>query len=179
MAALTGLGINALRAGNTDQALLLNERALAAARETGVDEHLWAPLANLGLTYLARGEHTTSATYFKENLAITIKLGMRRDIHEPFEGLAVIAEAAGDSSSAALLAGMGDALRRASGEKMLASERARYLPVLDRLREDLGPDDFTKQWDRGRELRADDALEQALLVAERYATPIRSATDRA
>lgn len=177
-AALTGLGINALRAGNTGQALLLHERVLAAARETGVDEHLWAPLANLGLTYLARGEHAASAAYFKENLLITTKLRLRRDIHEPFEGLAVISQAAGDASTAALLAGAADALRRASGEGMLPDERAHYLPILDRVREKLGPEEFAKHWDRGRALSADDALEQALKVADGYATTLDSSADR-
>jgi predicted ATPase/class 3 adenylate cyclase/tetratricopeptide (TPR) repeat protein len=170
MSALTTLGINALRAGNPDEALALHRQVLAAAREIASDQELWAPLGNLGMTYLARGEHATSAAYFKEHLEVTTRMGQRRDIHEPFEGLAVIAYTAGDATSAALLAGAADAQRHRSGEKMVAAESARYLPVLDRLREALGPDEFAKHWDRGHELTADQALETALRIAARYGT---------
>jgi hypothetical protein len=52
---------------------------------------------------------------------------------------------------------------------MLPSERARYLPVLDRLRAELSPTEFTKQWDLGQELGPEEAVALALETAERYA----------
>ncbi|HEX6480100.1 MAG TPA: tetratricopeptide repeat protein [Ktedonobacteraceae bacterium] len=155
---LTNLGIMRLEQGDDAQAARLCEESLALRREMGDKGGSAHTLLMLGRVALSGHQYQQADTYYKESLALCQDLGEKEGIALALEGLAGIAAALGQASSAAKLVGRAETLRDATDVALSPLDRAFNERTLASIRARLAEHVFQTERDQGRAL----TLEQAL-----------------
>jgi hypothetical protein len=119
--------------------------------------------AYLGRLRIDDGELEMAATLLTDSLDRFLRMGDREDTALCLEGIAALVAAQGDAESAVELFGAGRRIR-ASVIPAFSSENLDYLgtdPVVDTLRDSLGPERFTEAMERGKALRSREAIASA------------------
>jgi DNA-binding CsgD family transcriptional regulator len=131
------------------------------------------------LTYVAykRGDYGRAAELARETLALRWEHRGLAVIPSLFEDLADIAGLTGHPPAAARLYGAAEALREALGLPIAPFYRPDYEREVAVTRQALPPEVFAAAWSAGRELPLDEAVAEALALAERLAAPAADGPD--
>jgi predicted ATPase/DNA-binding CsgD family transcriptional regulator len=152
---------------NHAEAVPLLERSVAMSREQADLRNLANSLCNLGHSMLALNDPKRAAEYFAESLQLRQALGNTLAMAECFEGFAALASAAGRPRRAARLYGAAEAIREATGFKLLdPADRAVWERHLEQVQKRLGPSRFSTEWAAGRDLSPHEAAKFALSDSE-------------
>jgi len=171
-ASLHNLGTVALDQGDHERARAALEEGLVWARR-GNNRYL----AHSALLYLSRvafeqGDYARAAALRREELAVQQELAPTSPVGAAgcLEGVALLAVVQKQSRPAARLFGaMTTLLERAEDADRL--ERKRIAPWVAAAREDLGEEGFTSEWEAGRALSLETALDEAAALLSTWRWP--------
>jgi ATP/maltotriose-dependent transcriptional regulator MalT len=172
--ALRSLGWLALNQGATDRAAALLEESLALYRKHGYVQYIAWALHSLGSVALLQGNNDHAAALCVESLTMGRKVGDRYIIAWCLEDVAGVAMVQGDPLHSALLMGAAEGLRTAIGARLLAFDRVRYERTVAAVRAALDTVAFAAAWAAGQALPLEQAIAEALGVADRVTS--RTAT---
>jgi non-specific serine/threonine protein kinase len=172
--ALRSLGWLALNQGATDRAAALLEESLALYRKHGYVQYIAWALHSLGSVALLQGNNDHAAALCVESLTLGRKVGDRYIIAWCLEDVAGVAMVQGDPLHSALLMGAAEGLRTAIGARLLAFDRVRYERTVAAVRAALDTVAFAAAWAAGQALPLEQAIAEALGVADRVTS--RTAT---
>ncbi len=161
--ALCALGNLARAAGDRNLADSLLTEALSMSQRMDDTWGMARAEAYLGRLRIDDGELEAAATLLTDSLDRFLRMGDREDTALCLEGIAALVAAQGDAESAVELFGAGRRIR-ASVIPAFSSENLDYLgtdPVVDTLRDSLGPERFTEAMERGKALRSGEAIASA------------------
>lgn len=161
--ALCALGNLARAAGDRSLADSLLTEALSMSQRMDDTWGVARAEAYLGRLRIDDSELEMAATLLTDSLDRFLRMGDREDTALCLEGIAALVAAQGDAESAVELFGAGRRIR-ASVIPAFSSENLDYLgtePVVERLRDSLGPERFTEAMERGRALRTREAIASA------------------
>jgi non-specific serine/threonine protein kinase len=167
---LTNLGMMRLEEGDNAQAARLCEESLALRREIGDKGGSTHTLLTLGRVALSGHQYQQADTYYKESLALCRDLAEKEGIARALEGLAGIAAALGQASSAARLLGTAETLHDTTDVALSPLDRAFNERTFASIRARLAEHVFQTERDQGRAL----TLEQALALLEPLAPTMQS-----
>jgi predicted ATPase/class 3 adenylate cyclase len=119
--------------------------------------------SELGHIYRQMGDFSASSKIYRETIQLWYDLGMRAAIANQLECFAFIARAEGNAQRAVQLLGAAESLREQINSVMTDYERFEYEQELTSLKENIKDQDFGRQWQAGRRLSIDQAVELALI----------------
>lgn len=138
----------------------------------GIQLRLPSLLHNLGYLALREGDPKRAHDLFQESLRLFVRRGDQRGIAECVAGIAAARGARGQPEEAARLFGAAQTLFRISGTVMWRANELDHERNLQRVRIQLGADQFDGSFERGRAMRAEEALALAARgTAEAEALP--------
>ena len=144
--------------------------ALAISREHGDRDQMAISLHNLGRYALARSAWEESGAFFAESLELGGELGYRELLANCLLGCGELAVAQDDPASACRLLGAGAALFAELGVPPGPEEQEGEHRAVERLREQLGPDELELRLQEGRQLAWGDAVREAVELARSIAS---------
>ena len=156
------LGLAHLCAGDTDRARTAIAEALRAYEEIGDQRFHARCLGYLGHAALIERDPDRAGALLRNCLTVFRDLAEPGGTAEGLVGLAAVYALQGNATRAALLAGAAERLRdNYAGRQLPLDERVsgRYLAVAETL---LGPEEWSRVWAEGRDLRLDLAIDLAL-----------------
>jgi predicted ATPase/DNA-binding XRE family transcriptional regulator len=156
------LGLAYLCVGNTHRARAGIGEALQAYEEIGDQRFHARCLAYLGHAGLIDRDPDRAGALIRNSLATFHDLAEPGGTAEGLVGLAAVHALQGNPTRAALLGGAAERLRESyAGRQLPLDERisGRYLAVAETV---LGPEEWSRAWAEGRELRLDPAIDLAL-----------------
>jgi predicted ATPase/class 3 adenylate cyclase/Tfp pilus assembly protein PilF len=165
-ATLGNLGVVAHQSGDFTQARVYYEESLAGFRALGDLRGVAGTLGNLGTTARLLGNLPEAAALQQEALAIAQDAGDQVGIATELEGIAAVAVAAGISERAVRLIGAAADLRETTGASIPPDDRPDYERTLAAARAQLGPARFEEARDAGHGLRLEEAVTEALALAQ-------------
>jgi tetratricopeptide (TPR) repeat protein len=165
--ALQSLGWVALNQRATAHAAALLEESLALYQQQGNSQYIAWALHSLGSVALQQGTNERAAALCVESLALGRKAGDRYIIAWCLEDIAGVAIAQGNPGAAARLLGATEGLRASIGARLLAFDRARSERTVAAARAALETVVFAAAWAAGRALPLEQAIAEALAVADR------------
>jgi len=171
--ALFDLGLAARDRGNDDEAVALHEQSLALFRNQGLRWGIAWQQWSLGVLAHRRGDDARAREYFAESLALYRALDDRQGIAQSMEGLATIAFVVGRLREAARMLSAAVALRAGLGAPLAISDRREYQRTLEGVKASLAAEEFEREWNSGRHLESDDAIQLALDAAQPAITRVR------
>lgn len=163
---LGNLGLVAQQAGDLDRARTYFEESLASFRELGDRRGVAIALDNLGLVARAAGDLPRAARFHGEALALTQELGDRIGLAFGLEGIAIVASESGDVEQMVRLYGAADSLREAIGAPLPPENQDEFERAAATARDHLGEARYAERWRDGQILAPDDAVREALALAE-------------
>jgi predicted ATPase/class 3 adenylate cyclase len=166
---LNNLGMLAAESGDVDRARAYLEETLVIDRELGDPSGISDSLGNLAGLIAPTGDVARAAALDAEALEMRRDLGDRLSIAHSLDSIAATASRAGIPESGARLYGASQRLREELGAPIPASELTRYQTGLDITRSALGEEASERAWAAGRALPLDDAITEALRVAQEIA----------
>jgi predicted ATPase/class 3 adenylate cyclase/DNA-binding CsgD family transcriptional regulator len=153
--ALALQGEIALAQGETTTARRLIEQSHTLWQEIDNQQMLASTRALLAKVVAAQGDHTAARTAYEESLLRGLAVA---DIAPALEGLAVVAEAQGETTWAVRLLAAAAALRDSFGAPLPPVSRAGYEHSLADARAQLGEQAFAVAWAGGRGMTWEQAL---------------------
>jgi predicted ATPase/DNA-binding CsgD family transcriptional regulator len=170
-ASLTHLGQAVWGMGDLERAAEICERSHLVCSETG-DQFQEAVVAGyLGLIACEVGDHSIAADWLATAGRLWAEVGNQENIAEWLAEVATLAAARGPARQAARLFGAAAALRDRLGHTYLLPERATFERAEESLRVTLGADPFSAELDRGRQLPADAAVDEAFSILDTMLLP--------
>lgn len=163
---LYDLGLASRDRGHDDEAISLHEQSLALFSKQGYRWGTAWALWNLGVLAHRRGDDVRARDRFAESLAVYRGLDDRRGIAQSLEGLAAVTFVAGKLREAARVLSAADALRAGLGAPMALSDRREYDRTLEGVKASMAIDEFEREWNSGRSLEPDEAIQLALDAAQ-------------
>jgi predicted ATPase/class 3 adenylate cyclase len=160
--ALSGLGTALSTDGDHAGARALKEEALTAFRQTGDKWVISLMTLSLMRVTLAQGDFAAARPLLVEALAISEELGNEWSLPYVLEGFGNIAVGESDPARAVRLFGAAAFLRERLGLSLGPGERPLYERAVEQMRAALPPEEFANQWQAGRALSTDEALQLAL-----------------
>jgi predicted ATPase/DNA-binding SARP family transcriptional activator len=164
--ALRSLGWLALHQGDEARAVALLEESLALYQQQGNSQYIAWALHSLGSVALLQGHTERAAALCVESLALGRNVGDRYIIAWCLEDIAGVAIAHGAPEHAARLLGAAEGLRAIIGARLLAFDRARYERTVAAASAALEAAAFAAAWAAGRGLPLEQAIAEALGVAD-------------
>lgn len=144
-----------------DEALALHEQSLTLFR---THRHPWGmawQLWSLGVLAHRRGDDAHAREHFAESLMLYRAFDDRRGIAQALEGFASVAFTAGRFRETARVLAAAEAVRAGAGAPLPFSERQQHERMLDSAKASMSPEDFEREWNSGRRLRLDEAIQVA------------------
>ena len=163
---LSNLGIVARKQGDYIQAMALYEEALALQRELGDKGGTAGSLNNLGNVAREQGDYTRAVALYEEALALWRELGDKWGTAHSLEGLARTAAKMREPVWAVKLFGMAASLSDAIQAPLPPNDRADHDRTVVEVRNQMEEAAFTEAWHAGRALAWEEAVAQALALAE-------------
>jgi predicted ATPase/class 3 adenylate cyclase len=163
---LNNLGVTADDRGDLDRARQLYEEALELQRESGDTQSIAIYLGNLGEVVRDQGDFAGASAYYRESLHLWHQLKDRWNLTATLDGMAGLAISTGQPERAARLLGAAAGLRDAVKAILPANERADHEKNVAAIRDTLGDAALDEAWDLGRALTLDDAVAEALALAD-------------
>jgi len=124
----------------------------------GIAESLY----NLGELAIRQGQYNQAHTHHSQSLVIRQKLGDRIDIADSLEGLAALATTQKELVRAARLLGAARSLREEINVPTSPAKQKKLETAISHTRPAMGEKAFAKEWDKGRALTLDEAIDYAL-----------------
>jgi tetratricopeptide (TPR) repeat protein len=147
------------------EARLLLQESLTIRRQLGDKAGLALSLNTLADVVLDEGKFTDARPLLDESLAINRDLGDQTAIAYLIEDYAGLATAEGDCEKALQLAGFAAALRESIGAPLPPAEQSRVDRMIAPARAALPASSASVEWETGRSLGLDRAIELALSAA--------------
>jgi tetratricopeptide (TPR) repeat protein len=151
--------------GEYAEARQLLQESLTIRRQLGDKAGLALSLNTLADVVLDEGKHADARPLLDESLGINRELGDQTAIAYLLEDYAGLAAAEARHEKALQLAGFAAALREAIGAPLPPSEQARVDRMIAPARRSLPEGAGTSQWEAGRALGLEEAIELALSTA--------------
>jgi predicted ATPase/DNA-binding SARP family transcriptional activator len=158
---LLSLGMLSFAQGDLQRAQAMHEEGLAIAEEFGDTQVLALELSHLAVVALARGNNADAVTRFGRSAALHWEHHDTQSLADALDGLAV-ASAQADPERSALLFGATQALRQTLGAPLLPLYHTLHANAVAAARNALGEASFAAQWERGRALPLESAVQLAL-----------------
>jgi len=158
---LDSLGVLASGRGELAKARAYLEEALALQRELGLKGRT-GTLISLGDLARQTGDLNAARALLSESISLCRELGGQRSLAFALEGFAHLAQAEGRNERAVRHFGAADALREKLGTPRGSTDSVETDRALADLRAALGEDVFTRDWEAGRAMDADEAAAYAL-----------------
>jgi hypothetical protein len=168
---LGNLGLVVGHHGDLTRALALHEEALALSRELGDRRGIAIGLSNLANLARERGDQIEAATHLRECLLVRSELGDQVGVIVSLEGIAAVAVAQGQPEPATRLYAVATAWREAMSAPLAPNDQEQYERDLAAVRGELGEDAFDAAWDAGWALSPEEAVTEALAVADELGAP--------
>ena len=143
---LSYLAMAASRMQDDERARTLADEALHLCRQAEFATGMAITFGRLGSQAFKEGRHEEAEHFFREALALRLKLDDRYGMANQLTEFAYVVAACGDAERAARLDGAAAALRQVTGAKITEAHRADYDRLVDDLRETLGQDQFEAAW---------------------------------
>lgn len=150
--------------------------ALPLLRELGDAVGIARALHGLGVVARHRGEAEQARVFHRESLEVARERGARLEVSDAMEGLAGVASVQGRPREAARLLGAAEALRQEIGTNLSTGSRLAQIQDARALRAQLKEDGFEAACDEGRALTLEQAVEEAMAVADEPVPPKVTAT---
>ncbi len=138
------------------------EESLMLSREIGEKRTMTMALGNLGHVALHEGNCERAAMLFSEALGLAQQLVHKVAIAEYLAGLAGVAALEGRHERAARLLGASRSLLSLLGTSLAPPDQTEYELTMSAIRSALNEGTFKEEWDVGRAMGLDEAIEQAL-----------------
>jgi predicted ATPase/class 3 adenylate cyclase len=127
--------------------------------------------ANLARTDLAQiesrqGHYAEAMELYKSAILVWQDLGLQAAIARPFECLALIAAARGNTQHAARLSAAAQRLREQTGSALTLDEQIEYAQTLEKVRTQLGAERFQSSWAAGQAMTMPEAIAFAIALPE-------------
>ena len=167
--ALRFLGAAQGHAGALDEATATLEEALALFRELGGVWGETSTLLDLAEVARAGGDLERTARLHGDSLLVRRETDVLGDAYVELVGIAQIAWAKGFFEPAARLLGAEDAYRADFGSVGWGATPARREQTRQALLEQLGDDQFRQAWDAGSALSIEEAIDEAITLADELA----------
>ena len=148
--ACSGLGELAVRQGELDTATTWLEKSLGLRQELGDRLGIAASLGSLAWVALRRNDLGHAATILRESLIIRQDIEEQGGIAWCLEKLAEIAQLNRDAVGAVRILGVAATIRARGGSVIDPADQPRYRRMIERLRDELGPDIFEAVWSEGQ-----------------------------
>lgn len=156
------LGIVTRMQGNYSRSAALLTEALDRRRRFGSRQGVAASLTELGCTVMAEGDLAQAARMLHESLILFREIGGCRGTAGCLESVARLAALLDRPEETARVLGAAAALREATGEPLMPSERAAHESMTEAARATLGNDLFAAAWTDGQRCSLDEAYVLAL-----------------
>ena len=159
---LNNLGLLASAASDTERARRLHEESLGIRRAM---QDRWAismSLNNLGSLAAEEGDYDVARALQSESLTIRREIGDRAGIAYSLEAFGALAAHKGQLDRAARILGAAEAIRETIGAALPPGSRAAYDRVLEVLGRASNGREYEEQWQRGRAMSLEEAIEFAL-----------------
>ncbi|HEX6033331.1 MAG TPA: tetratricopeptide repeat protein, partial [Anaerolineales bacterium] len=148
--------------GEYGEARLLLQESLLIRRQLGDKAGLALSLNTLADVVLDEGKFGDARPLLDESLALSRELGDQTAIAYLIEDYAGLAAAEAQPEKALRLAGFAHALRESIGAPLPPSEQARVDRMIAPARQSLPESSVTLEWENGRALELEPAIELAL-----------------
>ncbi len=159
--ALFDLGLAARDQGRDGEAEALHQQSLALFRSRGNRWGIAWQLWSIGVLAHRRGDDARAHEHFAESLALYCALDDRRGIAQSLEGLAAIAFRSGRISKAARVLSAADAVRAGLGAPLVLSDIRESQRMLESVKASMAAEEFEREWNNGRSLGLDGAIQLA------------------
>jgi len=159
---LSNLGAVAEGQGDYDRAQACYEQSLKNRRDRQDPMGIAESLHNLGALAARRCEYGKARAYYEQSLTIRRKLGDRMDIAHSLEGLGTLATVCGESTRAAILLGAATSLRTEIKAPTSPAKQQKLNTAISKTRSELGESVFSREWEKGRAMSLDQAIDYAL-----------------
>ncbi|KPL02140.1 MAG: hypothetical protein AMJ90_06635 [candidate division Zixibacteria bacterium SM23_73_2] len=159
---LDSLGVVAEHQGDYSTAHEYHQEALKNRRERQDPMGIAESLYNLGELAIRQGQYNQAHTHHSQSLVIRQKLGDRIDIADSLEGLAALATTQKELVRAARLLGAARSLREEINVPTSPAKQKKLETAISHTRPAMGEKAFAKEWDKGRALTLDEAIDYAL-----------------
>lgn len=158
--ALQGLGELLIALGDMDAAISVLERTMAL-HETLGDRHSHAG-ARLSLAAIAvrQADPARARTLYEQALRASLELGSRLHVIQGLEGVGKLSLLERNATQAARMLGAADAIRGEVHSPIAPSLQDEFVETITRTRDALGEDLFLVEWERGRKLTPEQAIEE-------------------
>ena len=157
-----GMGHIAAVMGDLETARAAFRRSGETAKQLGNKRAELSSQSDFAHVLRQHGELDEALTIYKDVLPKWKDLGHRSAVAHVTECIAFILIRKEEPESAVRLLGAANALREAIDSEMTQLEKEEHAKELSGLRELLGEAEFKKEWDKGRKLTMDEAIELAL-----------------
>ena len=143
------LAVSASLMQDYERARALADEALRLCRQAGFATGMAMTFGRLDTQAFKEGHHEAAEHYFREALALRLRLDDRYGMANQLTELAYVAAARRDAERAARLDGAASALRQVTGAEIDAVQRPAYDRFIAGLRDALGHDRFADLWSAG------------------------------
>ena len=150
------------RSGAFSAAREAKERSLVSFRSLGDQWVVALVTGSLGKVCFVTGDFAAARTFMREALRLGRDLGNKWAVPYALEGLADICAEEHQAGKAVRLYGAASAQREALALGFSPTEHAAYQKALNRLRELVSDETFEEEWNKGRSLGIQAAIELAL-----------------
>ena len=157
-------GAMAWEQGDPLAAISRYEEALALSRQHGFSWNMPEIFCGFGFAKVDLGDYVGAEGYLREALDLAHARGNLAQIIPAMEGLARVGAATGQSGQAARLLEAAAKLREEIDMPRTPTQVAYLAPVLDALRDAMGPGQFATARAAGRALAREDAIAEARAV---------------
>lgn len=158
---LVNLGLLVRDEGDYTRAAMLLEEALPLFRQLGDKSYIAYAELNLGIVASAMGNYERASALYLDTLALRKELEDKRGIPTAVLALACAAAGTRQFKRAAILFGAAEAMREATGASIPSIFKAEYERRVAATSDALGGDDFQAEWNEGRRMSAEAAIEFA------------------
>jgi tetratricopeptide (TPR) repeat protein len=162
---LSGLGSIATDEGDFARAREMKERSLAIFRESGDKWIISLVTWSLAKACISERDFDAARRYLGESIAMSRELGNKWSIPYALESIADICIAEGCGAKAVRLYGAASTQREALGLAFPPAEKISYQKALDHLHALVSEKEFNVEWNAGRALTAQTAINFALVPA--------------
>ena len=158
------LAMAASRMQDDERARTLADEALHLCRQAEFATGMAITFGRLGSQAVKEERYEEAEHFFREALALRLKLDDRYGMANQLTELAYVAVARGEAERAARLDGAAAALREITGAKITEAHRVDYDRLIAGLRETLGQDQFEAVWSASQRRTPEQAIATARAV---------------
>lgn len=160
-ASLTSLGDLARMENDDASARPFYEEAFEICRQTANKQGIVGSLNNLAAVSFGEGDYPQALDYYQEAMNEVLKLGEKISLSYSLDGYAALAVKHGDFERAARLAGVAEYLRESLGFETEPAERHFRQAYLEELNSVFEKTDFSEAYQKGRQMKIEEAVEVA------------------